>query len=290
MSVLIGLIGSDVAGSLTPPLLAAEAAALGIPCVARPIDPATMPVAGDDWGRLVRLAGEFGFDGVNVTHPAKFAALEAVDEADDDARVLGAVNTVLYRDGRALGRNTDHSGFVRGLRGRHPEADLDDVVLVGAGGAGAAIAYGLLGAGARRVTVVDVDADRVSALGRRLASAFAGDRIRACAPDDVAAAVRSATGLVNATPIGMVGHAATTPIDAALLATHLWVADAVYRPLETPLIRAARAAGCTTIDGGNMAVGQAVDAFRLFTDQDPDASRMRATFLALVEPVTTPTR
>ena len=284
-SLLLGLIGEHVLGSITPPLLERTAAAEGIPCVDRPLDPTQMPRLGTNWAQIVRLAAEYGYDGVNVTHPAKQAVMPALDALSPDAEALGAVNTIRFVDGRAIGHNTDHSGFALGLQHTLPAADLREVVLLGAGGAGSAIGYALLTLGASLVRILDVDAVRTQALADRLGAAFGTERVVAGHPDEAAALLPGATGLVNATPIGMLGSQPRTPIETGLLHPGLWVADAVYRPLETPLLAAARAIGCATVDGGKMAVGQAAGAFELFTGRTPDLERMRTDFIALTQPI-----
>jgi len=156
-----------------------------------------------------------------------------LDELSEDAADLGAVNTVVFRDGRALGRNTDWSGYGRAFRQVLPDAVEDRVVLVGAGGAGAAVGYGLLEQGAERVTVIDSDRDRADACVVRLAKRFGDDRVTVTS--DLERAVADAHGLVNATPVGMHGHPGMS-VPARLVDDRLWVSDVVYFPLETELV------------------------------------------------------
>ncbi|MGW9114837.1 shikimate dehydrogenase [Microbacterium sp. NPDC055683] len=279
-SFLVGLIGDGVDPSLTPPMHEREGDAQGVRYLYRPIDLGRIGRAPSDVGDLLRAGRDLGFTGFNITHPCKQLVLAHLDELSDDARRLGAVNTVVLRDGASVGHNTDFSGFAGALRDGLPGADLADVLQVGAGGAGSAVAYALLSSGARRLVIADLDGARAASLA---------DTMRALFPDaDVVAgtaeadAIRRATGVVQCTPIGMHHHPGT-PIDPALLSPAQWVADVVYRPVETALVRAARERGCRVLDGGRMAVGQAVDAFRLFTGREPDAERMRAHFLAMIE-------
>jgi shikimate dehydrogenase len=147
-------------------------------------------------------------------------------------------------------------------------------VQLGAGGAGAATALALLTLGCRRLTVVDVATDRARALAARFSARFAGRVKVEAEPGD---ALRTANGLVQATPTGTIEHPGM-PIDAAFVRPDLWVAEVVYFPLETELLRAARRVGCPTVDGGRMALYQAVEAFRLFTGLEPDVERMRDAF------------
>ncbi len=191
---------------------------------------------------------------------------------------MGAVNTVVCRDGRLTGHNTDGAGWRWGFERTLPAADLQRVVLLGAGGAGSAIAHAVLQMGARQLVIVDQDAARAAALAAELAPLHPG---RVTAVQDVAQAMHAASGLIHATPTGM-DKLPGLPLPAALLRPSLWVAEIVYFPMQTALLQAARAAGCAVVDGGTMAVGQAVGAFRLITGLAPDAERMDAHFRRLV--------
>jgi shikimate dehydrogenase len=217
--------------------------------------------------------------GFNVTHPVKQAVLTQLDDLSADARALGAVNTVTVRDGRLTGHNTDHSGFLAGLRHSLPDVPLGRVVVVGAGGAGSAVAYALAGAGSG-VRIADADADRAAALAGRLRRAFPAGEIHGLAAEQVPAALADADGVVNATPVGMTGHPGL-PFDTRALRDRHWVADVVYRPLDTALLVAARAAGCRVLDGGAMLVAQAAQTLALLTGATPDLDRMRRHLAAL---------
>ena len=192
---------------------------------------------------------------------------------------MGAVNTVVLRDGRAIGHNTDGSGWRWGFERALPGADLSRVVLFGAGGAGSAIAHALLSMAAASLRIVDIDPQRARALAAALNLVHPG--ARAAAEPDIARALGGASGLVHATPTGM-SKRPGLPLPQALLHPGLWVAEIVYFPFETELLRTARALGCRTVDGGTMAVGQAIGAFRLFTGLQADALRVSAHFGRLV--------
>jgi shikimate dehydrogenase len=280
-SHLAGLIGTGIGPSLTPPMHEREGDELGLRYVYRRFDLDQLGLRPDAVGDLLAAARLAGYDGVNVTHPCKQLVLQHLDECSPDAAALGAVNTVVFREGRAIGHNTDWSGFARAFDRGLPDAPLARVVLLGAGGAGAAVAHALLTLGTDRLTVLDVDTERAHVLAASLADRFGAGRATGGNAADVAEAVASADGLAHATPTGMAAHPGL-PLPADLLRPDLWVADIVYRPLETQLVRAARAAGCRVLDGGGMAVFQAVDAFRLFTGCEPDADRMLAHFTTLV--------
>jgi shikimate dehydrogenase len=263
---LAGLIGAGIGTSLSPPLHEREAAALGLRYAYRTLD---VDVLHRDVAELLAAASAAGYDGLNVTHPCKQQVIEHLDELDEDAEAIGAVNTVVLRDGRATGHNTDAAGFAASVARGLPGARLDHVVLLGAGGAGSALAHALRRLGTGTLTVVDADAGRAAALARAVGG-------RAGEPDDVALA----DGLVHATPTGMEGHAGIA-LDPDLLHPDLWVADIVYRPLETGLLRAARARGCRTLDGGGMVVFQAAASFAHFTGVEPDRERMLRHFAEL---------
>jgi len=278
---LVGLVGTGIGPSLTPALHEREADELGLRYLYRLLDLDRLHLPPDAVGDLLSAAQLAGYDGLNVTHPCKQLVIPHLDELSPDAEALGAVNTVVLRDGRAVGHNTDWSGFARAFDRGLPEAPLERVVLLGAGGAGSAVAHALLTLGATRLTIVDVDGERARTLAASLAARFAADRVDGVGIDQLVPAVAAADGLVHATPTGMAAHPGL-PVAAELLRPDLWVADIVYRPLETELVRTARAAGCRVLDGGGMAVFQAVDAFRLFTGLEPDADRMLGHFATLV--------
>jgi shikimate dehydrogenase len=227
---------------------------------------------------LVDAARAMRFDGFNVTYPVKQAIMPLLDGLSDEAASIGAVNTVVRDGDRLVGHNTDGPGWAWGFARAMPGADLACVALLGAGGAGAACADALMRLGVGRLRVVDVDAARAAALAARLNDRFPGGR---AAATPLVPALDGATGLVHATPVGM-AKTPGLPLDAALLRPLLWVSEVVYVPLETPLLAAARRAGCAVMDGGHMNVGQAVRAFELFTGRAADAARMEAHFRRLV--------
>ncbi|MGZ4506098.1 MAG: shikimate dehydrogenase [Blastococcus sp.] len=278
---LVGLVGTGIGPSLTPPLHEREADELGIRYVYRRLDLDELRRPPTAIGEVLAAARLAGYDGLNVTHPCKQLVIPHLDELSPDAAALGAVNTVVFRDGRAVGHNTDWSGFARAFDRGLPDAALDRVVLLGAGGAGAAVAHALLTLGTRRLTVLDVDPARARALAAALDERFGPGRAAGADLTALEPGVGAADGLVHATPTGMAAHPGL-PLPAGLLRADLWVADIVYRPLETELVRTARAAGARVLDGGGMAVFQAVDAFRLFTGIEPDPARMQAHFGELV--------
>lgn len=276
-SYLVGLIGSGIGPSLSPALHEREADRQGLRYLYRLIDIDVLSLGPEAVGDLVRAARDLGFDGLNITHPCKQLVIPHLDALAPQAEALGAVNTVVFEDGRAIGHNTDVTGFAASFARGLPDVPLERVVQLGAGGAGAAVAHATLTLGAGQVTVVDALADRAADLAGSLNRHFGPGRAAAAAPDRLADLLAQADGVVHATPTGMAAHPGL-PFPAGLLRPDLWVAEVVYRPLETELLRTARAVGCATLDGGGMAVFQAVDAFRLFTGREPDSVGMLADF------------
>lgn len=277
-AILAGLIGSGIQASRTPAMHEREGAEQGLRLIYRLVDLDVLRLGPEALGELLTAAESMGFSGLNITYPCKQAVVPLLDQLSPDARALGAVNTVVLKDGQRIGHNTDCSGFAESFRRGLPDVRRDRVVQLGAGGAGAAVAHALLAEGVGRLAISDTDTPRAEALATDLAARFGAGR--AVAVHDLAAEVAAADGLVNCTPVGM-AKLPGTPLPVALLRPALWVAEIVYFPLETELLRAARAIGCRTLDGGGMAVFQAVGAFRLFTGLEPDAARMQRHFAAM---------
>ncbi|WP_216322312.1 shikimate dehydrogenase [Deinococcus aestuarii] len=279
--LLTGLIGSGIGKSLSPALHEAEGDAHGRRCLYRLMDLDVLGLTPDALPELLRAAQVTGFGGLNITHPCKQRVIRHLDELSPEARALGAVNTVVFREGRRIGHNTDGWGFAQGFRRGLPDAALTHAVQLGAGGAGAAVAHAALGLGVERLTLFDRDRERAQALAARLGAQFPGRRVEA--GESLEAAMREADGLIHATPTGMAAHPGL-PLPAAWLRPGQWVAEVVYVPLETELLRVARARGCATVHGGYMAVYQAARAFELFSGLRPDLGRMLAHFERLIAP------
>ena len=278
-SVLVGLIGNGIQASLTPTMHEREGEAQGFRYLYQLIDLDVLGLDARALPDLLTAAQRMGFAGLNITHPYKQAVIPLLDGLSDDARALGAVNTVVLHGGRRVGHNTDWSGFAESFRRGLPDATLDRVVQFGAGGAGAAVAHAAMTLGVRHLTIIDTDQSRAASVAERLC-AQAGKPV-AVAGQDIEAAVAAADGVINATPLGMAKYPGM-PLPAALLRPALWVADVVYFPLRTELLRTADALGCRTLNGGGMAVFQAVEAFRLFTGKLADAGRMQRHFADMV--------
>jgi shikimate dehydrogenase len=275
---VIGLIGAGIQASRTPAMHEEEGARQGVRYVYRRIDMQELNLGVEALPDLLLAAERMGFDGLNVTHPCKQAIIPLLHELSEDARALGAVNTVALRGGRRVGHNTDWWGFAESFRRNLPDARRGHVVQLGAGGAGSAVAHAALMVGTERLTILDTDRARAERVASGLCERFGTGRAK-CG-HDLEAALADADGLINATPVGMADYPGL-PLPAELLHPGLWVADVVYFPLETALLERARALGCRTLDGGGMAVFQAVEAFRLFTGITPDADRMLRHFASI---------
>ncbi|WP_460801665.1 shikimate dehydrogenase [Microbacterium sp. GXF6406] len=272
-AVLIGLVGEGVGPSLTPPMHELEGSRHGMNYVYRTIDLAPDEGTTDFLRGLLVSARRLGFTGLNITHPVKQAVIPLLDELADSARAVGAVNTVVFTEQGTIGHNTDVTGFRAALNDAFGDDRLGRAVLVGAGGAGSAVATALAQHPIDELVIVDQDAVRADALAEH-ASAL-GRAVRTVAPDSLPDELAGADLVVNATPVGMAAHPGTS-FDPALLPTGIRVADIVYRPVDTALLQEARTRGIRTMSGLGMAMHQAADAFEIFTGERADRQAMLA--------------
>jgi shikimate dehydrogenase len=270
-SILVGLVGAGIQRSLTPRLHEKEGDELGMRYMYKLVDLDVLGLSVAALPEILRAAELLGFAGLNVTFPCKQAVIGELDELSPDARAIGAVNTVVFKNGRRFGYNTDWTGFCESFRRTFPDVARNNVVQFGAGGAGAAVAYALLTLGVGNVVLIDTNRRRAGNLAETLCGRFGSGR--AVASEDMAVAISSADGLINTTPVGMEKFQGMV-LPENLLSHHLWVADIVYFPLDTQLLRVAKLHGCRTMSGAGMVVFQAVAAFRLFTDLEPNAERV----------------
>lgn len=271
---LTGLIGAPIAQSAAPAMHEAAGDAVGVRCHYQLIE-----VAGADAATLRELLDgvrRMGFAGVNVTFPYKEAVIPLLDGMSPDARTIGAVNTVVVRDGRLVGYNTDSTGFARAVADLVAGSKHGAVALIGAGGVGKAIAFALASLDVTELNIFDADRAKAEALSSQLHG-----RLQARVADDVAGALQGAAGVVNGTPVGMLPDRGMAVPDA-LLHRGLWVADAVYTPLWTPLLVAAKAKGASVMTGRDLAVYQAADAFELFTGLKPPVEVIQNAFDAVM--------
>ncbi len=268
-----GVIGSPIRHSLSPALFNAAFSAAGL-----------------DWGYLafdvpdgsagVAVAGmrALGIEGLSVTMPHKAAVIESLDSLSDEAGALGAVNCITNRAGVLHGDNTDGSGFIDALRlDEGLEVDGARCAVIGAGGAGRAVARALAQAGASSIVIIN----RTAGPAQR-AVVLAGSVAKVGTPDDV----RAVDLVVNATPLGMGvvvsthGEGEPLPLDVSLLSEGQVVIDLVYHPAVTPLLTEARRRGLRTVNGLGMLIHQAAHAFRLWTNEEPPLEAMSAAAVA----------
>lgn len=272
-SFRVGLIGRGIQKSRTPAMHEAEGKALGVGYTYSLFDPDI-----EELGTLPEMLDRIeaqSFAGLNITYPYKQEVLSYLDTLSDAARRVGAVNTVVFRDGKRAGHNTDFSGYAEGFRRGLSDVQMGTVLQIGAGGAGGALAHALTDLGAQTLLIHDTRRDAAQALAEAVNAACGGPVARCV--EGIKSAAKMADGIVNATPVGM-DKLPGTPIDPDLIRPDQWVSEIVYFPRETELLRVARAKGCRTLDGSGMAVFQAVRAFHLFTGLEPWPERMRATF------------
>jgi shikimate dehydrogenase len=266
---LAGVIGSPISHSLSPALH-------GYWIKQHALDAAyvPLPIAPQDFQRVFPLIGKFGFQGANVTLPFKEEAFRLVDERDAGAEATGAVNTVVVDNGRLLGRNTDVFGFAASLAesGFVTLAEKHAVVL-GAGGASRAVVFALLSLGAAKVSLVNRTHEKALTLAR-----FFGSRVEACDWGALRELTCQCGILVNTTSLGMAGQP-ELPVDLDAVSGDALVADIVYRPLETRLLRDARARGLVIADGLDMLMHQARPGFAAWFGVEPQVTPALRTHL-----------
>ncbi|HKO70100.1 MAG TPA: shikimate dehydrogenase [Bradyrhizobium sp.] len=267
---LTGLIGAPIAHSAAPAMHEQAADDLGVRCHYQLVETAR---AGEQELRVL-LDGvrRLGFAGVNVTYPYKEAVVGLLDELSPDAAAIGAVNTVVVRDNRLIGYNTDKTGFGRAAARMIAESPRGSVAVIGTGGVGKAIAFALVRLGVPELRIFDADRAKAENLALILKA-----HCRAIVADSVEDVVGGVIGLVNATPVGMLPDRGT-PVPEGLLHHGLWVTDAVYFPVWTPLLRAAKIKGARVMTGRELAIYQAADAFELFTGLAPSTDEMGNAF------------
>jgi shikimate dehydrogenase len=271
---LTGLIGAPIAHSASPAMHEQAAEALGVRCHYHLIE-----VAGagrEQLGALLDGVRNLGFAGVNVTFPYKEAVIDLLDELSPGAAAIGAVNTVVVRSKRLIGHNTDTTGFARAVENLVSGSGHGAIAVIGAGGVGKAIGFALAGLSVSELRIFDTDRAKAEHLAALLRG-HQGVRIT----DNIEDALQGAVGVVNGTPVGMLPNRGS-PVPETLLRRDLWVADAVYSPLWTPLLTAAKAKGAKVMTGRDLAIYQAADAFELFTGLKPSTIEMGNAFDAVM--------
>lgn len=279
-TVRVGLIGSGIQLSRTPAMHEAEGARHGLDYRYELFDTDRMGSDPPSLETLIADAERRGFAGLNITYPFKQAAMAHLARLSEAAKAVGSVNTIVFNDGVRSGDNTDVSGFAQSFREDMRDAERETVLLLGAGGAGCAVASALLQCGVQRLLIADISQQRAHLLAQGLSDAHFGPA--SLRPDvevvrDVKGSTASLSGIVNATPVGM-AKLPGCPFPIEQLSADMWVMDIIYFPLETALLRAARELGCRALSGAGMAVYQAMHAFERFTGIPAEHAHMKASF------------
>jgi shikimate dehydrogenase len=273
--IRLGLIGDNIAASQSPKLHRLAGRLLGRAVTYDQLVPREL---GGDFDSVFAACRAQGYRGVNVTYPYKEVAAGKVDISDPLVRAIGAVNTVIFAPEGPQGYNTDYSGFVSAYRRARGERDPGRVCMIGAGGVGRAVAFGLLALGCREIRIADRDLAKAKALGAALTAAR--DGLVVVTGTEAADLAAGAYGLINCTPVGMVGYGGT-PLAKTAMDGARWAFDAVYTPVDTPFLQDAASLGLAIISGYELFFSQGVDAWTIFTGLPVDQDRLRK---ALLEP------
>jgi shikimate dehydrogenase len=272
----LGLIGDNIGASRAPVLHRLAGAQHGLDVTYERLVPREM---GKPFDALFDHVAQAGYRGINVTYPYKEKAALRVRITDPLVQAMGAVNTVLFGKGQPEGFNTDYSGFLSAYRAARGELAPGVVLLIGAGGVGRSLAFALAGLGAAELRIADLDSARAGALANALRAGFPDLPITL--GHSAADLAQGVEGVLNATPVGMVGHDGT-PLPSNAMPARGWAFDAVYTPFDTAFLMDAAAAGLTTISGYELFIGQGVGAWHLFAGLPLDEARLRADLAAQV--------
>lgn len=276
-SALLGLLGKNILASKSPQLHQTEAAAQGLQLIYKLYDFSVTGATELALEDFLKAAELLNFSGFNITHPFKQAIIPLLDELSDEARQINAVNTVVFSNNKRIGHNTDYSGFFDAFREELDGVSLNKVVQLGAGGAGSAIATAMLKLGTEHLYIHDKNMNRAHSLADNLNLLYGSGKVSAI--EDSKATLKTADGLINTTPVGMTDIPGM-PVAKEVLRSDMWLADIIYFPKQTELLRNAQALGCQTMSGERMAVYQAATAFELFTGLAANRKRMLVNFYA----------
>jgi shikimate dehydrogenase len=265
----LGLIGDNIAHSKAPLLHSLAGTLAGLDVSYERLVPRELGLGFDD---LLASCAAGGYRGINITYPYKELAARRVRIDDPLVRAMSAVNTVIFEPDATRGFNTDYSGFTAAYRQARGESRAGRVGMIGAGGVGKAVAFALLNLGLDALWVVDLDRAKAADLDARLNAAAPG--LPVTLADSAAALPAGLDGVINCTPVGMVGYEGT-PLPRERMHGAVWAFDAVYTPLETPFLKDAAAEGLTVISGYELFFHQGVDAWRLFVDCPVDTAQLR---------------
>jgi shikimate dehydrogenase len=278
--MLLGLIGANIQGSMSPALFADAFEGAGIDGYYHLIDVNALPER--RLPQLFESIKALGFAGANITYPFKQEIIGLLDAVDPEAAQVGAVNTIaIAPDGRTTGYNFDRRGWRNSFVATFGSESAKDatVVQIGAGGAGRAVAYALMDLGVATLILHDLDTARADALKSELLGYFGRSRCRLAG--DLERDIAQADGVVNATQVGMSGFPGN-PVPVTALKREHWAADVIYTPMQTAFLKAAAAKGGRVLNGAGMCVCQAAEAFRRFTGVTPDIARLHQAFAVAV--------
>lgn len=269
----VGILGYPVGHSLSPVMHNAAFKKNQMDYVYIPL-----PTAPSDLGVAVSALKAWNFCGANVTIPHKVAVMEHLDEIAEDARMIGAVNTITIREGRAIGSNTDGIGFIASLRKAGASPEGGRAVLLGAGGAARAVVWGLLKNGIENITILVRNVEKGLAFAERFASH--GDiKVYTFGDWEAKEALRTCTLLVNTTPLGMAPDLNVMPeVDWADVSQNAVVYDLIYTPLMTRFLHEAQEHGHHTINGKDMLIEQGAESFFRWTGIEPHRPSMEEAF------------
>lgn len=271
--IKLGLIGDNIAASSSPALHRIAGRLTGQDVTYDLLRPADLNCSFEE---VLAWAEASGYRGLNITYPYKERVVAHLDVPDPAVRAIGACNTVLFGPGRPIGWNTDYSGFMAAYRHRFGNKPPGRVTMAGTGGVGRAIAFALRQLGTSELRLFDIDAAKSQALADALGTLAEGSPV--ILASSIEEATRDADGLVNSTPIGMVGIGGS-PFPQGTIAGRRWAFDAVYTPVDTPFMVAAKAAGLSVLSGYELFFHQGVDAFLHFTGKRVPEMALRGALL-----------
>jgi shikimate dehydrogenase len=267
--IRLGLIGDNIAASRSPELHRAAGRICGLDVTYDLLVPRDLKL---DFGAVFEHAVREGYRGLNITYPHKETVIPRVRIDDPDARPIAACNTVVFAPAGAIGTNTDYSGFLDAFRACFGPAAPGTVAMAGSGGVGKAIGFALARLGARSLRLFDTNRPKAGELASALAAIYPAVDVEIAA--SIEQASDGADGLVNCTPLGMIGYGGSA-FPAAVLGRRHWAFDAVYTPVETPFLLDARSAGLSIMSGYELLFHQGINAFRIFTGREIDPAALR---------------
>jgi shikimate dehydrogenase len=269
-AIRLGLIGDNIAASRSPALHRLAGRMCGLDVSYDLLVPRDL---GLDFDATFDRARRDGYRGLNITLPYKERVLARVKIDESMVRSIAACNTVVFEPQEAIGTNTDYSGFRAAYRANFGAAAPGRVAVAGCGGVGKAIGFALASLGAGVLRLFDADRSKADELARALMIAYRDLEVQAAG--SIEQACEGADGLVNCTPLGMVGYGGSV-FPNNVLDKSRWAFDAVYTPMDTQFLLAARAVGLSTMSGYELLLHQGVDCFRIFTGHTIDAAALRS--------------